>query len=118
MAMNEPPVCKKCEEEYSLRDGYEPTDYCDSCAHEVVQDLALKLDLANMELHTIDEILARRPALGNFHHRTEKIEHVLAAVARYDGLLRRYGRHQNGCVAQSHCTCGWNQIEKQLRAGE
>ena len=43
---------------------------------ELMQDLALKLDLANMELQTIDEVLARRPALARFKHRTEKIEHA------------------------------------------
>lgn len=43
---------------------------------ELTQDLALKLDLANMELQTIDEVLARRPALGGLKHRTEKIERM------------------------------------------
>jgi hypothetical protein len=41
---------------------------------ELLQDLALKLDLANMELQTIDGVLARRPALDKLKHRTEKIE--------------------------------------------
>jgi hypothetical protein len=41
---------------------------------ELLQDLALKLDLANMELQTIDQVLARRPALSGLKHRTEKIE--------------------------------------------
>jgi hypothetical protein len=43
---------------------------------EMVPDLALKLDLANMELQTIDEVHARRPALAGLKHRTEKIEHM------------------------------------------
>lgn len=54
---------------------------CDRCegrraanAQELLQDVALKLDLANMELQTIDEVLARRPALSGLKHRTEKIE--------------------------------------------
>jgi hypothetical protein len=54
---------------------------CDRCegrraanAQELLQDVALKLDLANMELRTIDEVLARRPALAGLKHRTEKIE--------------------------------------------
>jgi hypothetical protein len=41
---------------------------------DMLQDLALKLDLANMELQTIDAVLARRPALTGLKHRTEKIE--------------------------------------------
>ena len=45
---------------------------------EMLQDLALKLDLANMELRTIDEALARRPALDVLKHRTEKIERCCA----------------------------------------
>lgn len=56
---------------------------CDRCegrraanAQELLQDVALKLDLANMELQTIDEVLARRPALAGLKHRTEKIERV------------------------------------------
>jgi len=113
--MNEPPICKRCEEEYSLRDGCEVTDYCDSCAHEVVQDLALKLDLANMELNTIDNVLSRRPALGAFKHRTEKIEHAVNSAGRFDDLLRRYGNHRHGCLSRPDCTCGWEQIEEELR---
>jgi hypothetical protein len=45
---------------------------------DMLQDLALKLDLANMELQTIDEMLARRPALAALKHRTEKIEYCCA----------------------------------------
>ncbi len=47
--------------------------------NELLQDLALKLDLANMELQTIDEVLARRPALDGLKHRTEKIERACQA---------------------------------------
>jgi hypothetical protein len=54
---------------------------CDRCesrraanAQGFLQDVALALDLANMELQTIDEVLARRPALSGLKHRTEKIE--------------------------------------------
>lgn len=40
------PTCKKCEAEYSLRDGYEPSDYCDECA----QELAVKFRSALEEI--------------------------------------------------------------------
>jgi hypothetical protein len=50
----------------------------DETRETMLQDLALKLDLANMELQTIDEVLARRPALAGLKHRTEKIEHACA----------------------------------------
>ena len=29
--------CERCLKEYSLRDGHEPTKYCDACAHEVAE---------------------------------------------------------------------------------
>ena len=32
----EPPQCEKCGDEYSLREGGEPTGYCDPCAQEVL----------------------------------------------------------------------------------
>ena len=37
--LNEPPICERCEDEYSLRDGMEPTKYCDACAHQTVSEL-------------------------------------------------------------------------------
>lgn len=42
--MNEPPVCARCEDEYFLRDGMEPTKYCDPCAHERVAELEALLE--------------------------------------------------------------------------
>jgi ABC-type transporter Mla subunit MlaD len=48
-------------------------------ADDLLQDLALKLDLANMELQTIDAVLARLPALSQLKHRTEKIERACQA---------------------------------------
>lgn len=36
---NEPPVCERCETEYNLHDGYEPSKYCDYCAQERVSEL-------------------------------------------------------------------------------
>jgi hypothetical protein len=82
---------------------------------ELLDNLALKLDLANMELHAIDEILARRPALANAKLRTEKIERACSAAGELDGLLRKYGAHRDGCVAHPDCICGWDQVKKQLR---
>jgi hypothetical protein len=56
-------------------------------AEEMVQELALKLDLANMELATIDNVLARRPALDGLKHRTEKIERACQVAADTDKAL-------------------------------
>lgn len=36
---NEPPTCALCHEEYYLRDGMEPTKYCDDCAHRMIAKL-------------------------------------------------------------------------------
>ena len=47
---------------------------------ELMQDLALKLDLATVELRTIDEVLARRPALDGLKHRTWKIAHACSVI--------------------------------------
>lgn len=30
--------CQRCHELYMLRDGEEPTKYCDQCAHEIVEE--------------------------------------------------------------------------------
>jgi hypothetical protein len=34
--MNEPPVCESCGCEYGLREGCDPSKYCDNCAQERV----------------------------------------------------------------------------------
>jgi PHP family Zn ribbon phosphoesterase len=38
------PTCQKCETEYSLREGCEPSDYCDECAQTVAKDLREALE--------------------------------------------------------------------------
>jgi hypothetical protein len=43
MTMDEPPVCARCKEEYLCPDGYDPTKYCNSCAHEQVSELEAML---------------------------------------------------------------------------
>ena len=82
---------------------------------EMVQELALNLDLALMELRSIDAVLARRPALADCPSRVEKIERSVSAAARLDGLLRRYGSHASECARLPQCTCGWSTILNQLR---
>ena len=56
---------------------------------DFTQDLALRLDLVNMELQSIDAILARRPALEALKHRTEKIEHACQSNSELLRVLRR-----------------------------
>lgn len=66
---------------------------------ELLQNLALKLDLANMELQTIDEVLARRPALAGLKHRTEKIERACEANGQLLKLLEDLRAHLMGLAA-------------------
>ncbi len=66
---------------------------------ELLQDLALKLDLANMELTTIDNVLARRPALAGLKHRAEKIEHACDVNSYLVKLLGTLHQHFVGLAA-------------------
>jgi hypothetical protein len=84
---------------------------------ELKQKLAFNLDTALIELRCIDMILERRPAFANQKDRCAKIELAVSTTARYDGLLRRYGAHRDGCLARPDCSCGWEQIEAELRKG-
>ncbi len=36
--------CKSCGDEYALREGCDPTKYCDQCAHKIVERVELELD--------------------------------------------------------------------------
>ena len=47
--------CKSCGDEYELRDGEEPTKYCDHCAHKIVERLE----------HEIEELKIRMAAMPN-----------------------------------------------------
>lgn len=40
---NEDCICERCGDSYSLRDGCEPTPFCDVCAHEVIDTLRAAL---------------------------------------------------------------------------
>jgi hypothetical protein len=57
------------------------------------EESALKLDLANMELRTIDEALARRPALTQSADRYTKIEFLCSANGELLKLAHGYERY-------------------------
>lgn len=42
----EPPVCARCGEEYTIEYGDEPTKYCHSCAHIVLEGLEQEFETA------------------------------------------------------------------------
>jgi hypothetical protein len=76
---------------------------------DLLQDVALKLDLANMELKTIDGVLARRPALAELKHRTEKIERCCAINGQLLTALQTAHREFVGLGAYL-ATCATNVI--------
>ncbi len=41
---SETPECKKCGQFYALREGQDPTTYCDECAHVVIEELERRLN--------------------------------------------------------------------------
>ena len=41
---DEPTRCRKCGSHYNLRDGEDPTPYCDWCAHKVVDELRREVE--------------------------------------------------------------------------
>jgi len=45
--------CKCCGDEYALRDGCEPTKYCDLCAHKMVDCLESELAEAKVEVQEL-----------------------------------------------------------------
>lgn len=48
MKTDEEPMCALCNEEYSMPFDYEPTRYCNACAHKVTE---AAVDLANCLQH-------------------------------------------------------------------
>jgi hypothetical protein len=80
---------------------------------ELLQDVALKLDLANMELQTIDEVLARRPALAGLKHRTEKIERACQVNGELLTALQGACNHMTGLKAYL-ATCATEVIIENL----
>ena len=84
-----------------------------STREDMLQDLALKLDLVNMELQTIDEVLARRPALSGLKHRTEKIERACHTNGELLKALQNACHHMIGLKAYL-ATCATGVIIENL----
>ncbi len=62
--MNEPPICARCEDEYSLEFGLEPTKYCHECAHKLVAELEKEND--QWKTWGIVEIAVRNPNVASY----------------------------------------------------
>ena len=88
--------------------------------NELLQDLALKLDLANMELQTIDEVLARRPALAGLKHRTEKIERACHVNSELLMALTRLLPNLKNWLAdvQADAPDGWQGLADDIALAE
>ena len=80
---------------------------------DLLQELALKLDLANMELTTIDEVLARRPVLAGLKHRTEKIERTCYVNSELLKAAQSAQQHMIGLKAYL-ATCATKVIVENL----
>ena len=44
---DEPPICSRCGEEYTLEWDHEPTKYCHGCAHKLLDELEAKQQLVD-----------------------------------------------------------------------
>lgn len=67
--------CKSCGDEYALRDGQEPTKYCDQCAHKIVERLEIELEAmtANWNV-TTGRLQASREQLTAANERVKDLE--------------------------------------------
>lgn len=58
--------CKRCHEPMMLRDGCEPTPYCDNCAHALVEEheteIARLENIVTIQQNQIERLLAARDA--------------------------------------------------------
>lgn len=52
--------CQRCGDEYSLRDGDDPTPYCDRCAHVVIEEQDAEIARLRDELRGITQIANSR----------------------------------------------------------
>lgn len=61
------PWCSKCGNYYELRDGCEPTKYCDQCAHDVLDSVSAELEAAKRACTEMRAVLeaSKRTSLGH-----------------------------------------------------
>jgi hypothetical protein len=48
--MSDPNLCERCETEFSIHDGLEPTRFCDLCAQDVVEEQAREIAMLAAQL--------------------------------------------------------------------
>ena len=113
-----PPTCERCEAEYYLRDGDDPTKYCDHCAHERVAELEAVLASRPPSVEKAAEAAytfwvverfedGNGRSLGywtghNSRDFTPNIIDAMQFVRRDDAMLAKSPWHWHDCEATEH----------------
>lgn len=89
-------ICGRCDAEFSVEEGLDPTEFCHDCAHAMVYELAActaerdraiaELRADNVKLNNLVHSLGQSgaPAMGRFRQRAE------AAEAKLDAVMLEY----------------------------
>jgi hypothetical protein len=93
--MNEPPICARCEEEYSLHDGMDPSRYCDPCAQERVSELEVQM-----------ETLLRSLSDAGIEVVDGKVD-ASSVRKEFEGCITEIGANKTLC-AKDDFNKGWN----------
>jgi hypothetical protein len=63
--MSEQAECGRCHEDYEVRGGCEPSEFCDSCAHEVVGERDTRIKELELRCHFLTEALKAANSIPN-----------------------------------------------------
>ena len=74
------PTCKRCGDDYELRFGEEPTEFCDRCAHLVIDELKERLE-------TLERHVAACKTLIHCAERDSLYESIEHKLNEKEGLL-------------------------------
>ena len=85
-------TCAKCDRDYSLRDGWEPSEYCDACVHDVLDETEAKLSASEAARHDAEHLLDverhyHEETKGYRQHAEELLSAAEAEVARLTAEL-------------------------------
>jgi len=80
--LNREPECELCGSPYALRDGCEPTPYCDACAHVAVERLTRELAAVKAERDALLPPAPHSVVITQLRERAEKAESALAQAER------------------------------------
>jgi hypothetical protein len=63
--MIEQAECDRCHDDYEVRDGCEPSEFCDSCAHIVIDEQRIRMKEMELCSHFLSEALKAANAIPN-----------------------------------------------------